>query len=79
MALPAGIKTSWMHFVNVLGQVQTTLILSLIYGLILGPMALLLRLFRRGDLLALRATGGASFAHPKQMVPTDVERCARQF
>jgi hypothetical protein len=79
MAVPAGVKASWMHFVDVLGQVQTTLILSLIYGLILGPMALLLRLFGRGDLLVLRAKPGASYAQPKQMIPTDVERCARQF
>jgi hypothetical protein len=79
MAVPAGVKASWMHFVNVLGQVQTTLILSLIYGLILAPMALLLRLFGRADLLDLRAKPAASFARPKQMVPTDVERCTRQF
>ena len=79
MKVPAGIKTSWMHFVDVLGQVQTTLILSLIYCLILGPMALLLRLFRRGDLLALRPGGGTSHAQRKVMVPTDVERCSRQF
>ena len=79
MALPAGIKASWMHFVDVLGQVQTTLLLSLIYGLVLGPMALLLRVVRRGDLLALRATDAASFAQPKRMVPTDRERCTRQF
>ena len=75
----AGIKASWMHFVDVLGQVQTTLLLTLIYGLVLGPMVLLLRLFGRGDLLGLRGTQAASFAHPKQMVPTDVERCTRQF
>ncbi len=79
MALSSGIKASWMHFVDVLGQVQTTLILSLIYSLIVGPMALLLRLFGRGDLLGMRAREAQSFALPKQMVPTDVERCTRQF
>ena len=47
--------------------------------LILGPMALLLRLFGRGDLLSLRAAKAQSFALAKQMVPTDVERCTRQF
>jgi len=79
MALPAGIKASWMHFVDVLGQVQTTLILTLIYVVILAPLALCLRLFGRGDLLELRTRAATSFARPKQMVPTDVERCARQF
>ena len=79
MTLPAGIKASWMHFVHVLGEVQTTLILTLIYVVILAPLALCLRLFGRGDLLELRARETASFARPKQMVPTDVERCARQF
>ncbi len=75
----SGIKASWMHFVDVLGQVQTTLILTLIYLLVLGPMVLVLRLLGRGDLLAMRGGKAQSFAHPKQMVPTDVERCARQF
>jgi hypothetical protein len=42
-------------------------------------MALLLRLVGRGDLLALRETKAQSFAQPKQMVPTDVERWTRQF
>ena len=79
MKLPAGVKASWMHFVDVLGQVQTTLILTLIYSAVLGPVAVCLRLTRRGDLLELRARRAESFAQRKQMVPTDVERCARQF
>ena len=79
MAVFSGIKSSWMRFVHVLGHVQTTLILTLIYVLILGPLALLLRLFGRGDLLSLRAPKAQSFALAKQMVPTDVERCTRQF
>jgi len=79
MAALSGIKSSWMRFVHVLGQVQTTLILTLIYVLILGPLALLLRVCGRGDLLALRAAKAQSFALPKQMVPTDVERCTHQF
>ena len=33
----------------------------------------------RGDLLGMRARESQSFALPKQMVPTDVERCTRQF
>jgi hypothetical protein len=68
-----------MRFVHVLGQVQTTLILTLIYVVVLGPMVLLLRLAGRGDLLAIRGGKAQSFAHPKQMVPTDLERCSRQF
>ncbi len=79
MARSSGIKSSWMRFVHVLGQVQTTLILSLIYLLILGPMALLLRGVGRGDLLGLRLKQAQSFARPKQMIATDVERCTRQF
>ena len=75
----SGIKASWMRFVHVLGQVQTTLLLTLIYVLVLGPIVLLLRLGGRGDLLATRGGKAQSFAHPKQMVPTDVERCSRQF
>jgi hypothetical protein len=73
------IKSAWMRFVDVLGQVQTTLILTLIYVFVLGPMVLVLRLAGRGDLLAMRGGKAQSFAHPKQMVPTDVERCSRQF
>jgi hypothetical protein len=62
-----------------MGEAQTTVVLTLIYSLVLGPMALLLRAAGRGDLLELRAGGTASFAHRKTMVPTDAERCARQF
>lgn len=72
-------KRGWMVFVHHLGQVQTAIILSLAYFLVIGPIATLLRAFGRRDLLEIRSRKAASFAHDKQAIPTDRERCERQF
>ena len=72
-------KDSWMAFVRRLGQIQTTVVLTLIYVLVYGPSSVLLRVFGRGDLLELRREEGTSFARSKVQTPTDRERCERQF
>jgi len=79
MAPVARLKSGWMRITQRLGEVQTVVVLTLVYTLVLGPLALLLRLFGRADLLELRVARGESFALPKQPVPTDRERCERQF
>ena len=79
MAPLARLKSSWLAIVQRVGEAQTTVVLTLIYSLVLGPIALLLRAFRRGDLLELQAGATGSFARRKTMVPTDAERCARPF
>ena len=68
-----------MRFVDALGRVQTTLLLSLVYVLMIGPLWLCVRVLGRRDLLGTRRVAAASFAAEKAKVPTDRERCERQF
>jgi len=74
------IGRAWMRFVEALGRVQTTLLLSLVYVVLIGPLWLCMCVLGRRDLLGTRRGGGAtSFAVQKSKVPTDRERCERQF
>jgi hypothetical protein len=75
----ARLESGWMRIAQRLGAVQTVVILTLVYTLVVAPMALLLRLVGRGDLLELRQARAGGYALPKQPVPTDRERCERQF
>ena len=79
MGIFTAIKRGWMVFAHALGRVQTAILLFLVYVLAVGPMAFMLRVVGRRDLLELRRPVGTSFAHSKRQVPTDGERCERQF
>jgi hypothetical protein len=79
MGVFAALKKRWMAFALALGRVQTAILLFLVYVFALGPMAVLLRVFGRRDLLELRRPDGASFAHAKRQIPTDPQRCERPF
>jgi hypothetical protein len=68
-----------MRLVDALGRAQTTLLLSLVYILGIAPLWLCVCFLGRRDLLATRRRPAASFALPKPRVPTDRERCERQF
>jgi hypothetical protein len=68
-----------MRIARCLGEAQTVVILTLVYATVLAPMALLLRLVGRADLLELQRARGESFAVRKSQIPTDRERCERQF
>jgi hypothetical protein len=68
-----------MAIVRRMGQSQNVVLLTLTYVVVLGPIWLILRLTRRSDLLELRSQATASFARPKQPVPTDADRCERPF
>jgi hypothetical protein len=69
----------WMAFAHRLGQIQTAILLFLVYVLVIGPLSIVLRLLGQGDLLDARRAKGESFAHPHRQIPTDRERCERQF
>ena len=73
------IRSLWMRFVDVLGRVQTTLLLSLVYAVVVAPLWLGMCVLARRDLLGTRRAPGASFAVEKPKIPTDRERCERQF
>ncbi|HEY2389507.1 MAG TPA: hypothetical protein VGK30_21335 [Candidatus Binatia bacterium] len=68
-----------MAFVHRLGQIQTGLLLALAYIFVIGPTALFLRVLGRRDLLDVRAKKATTFAYQKHAIPTDRERCERQF
>ena len=73
------IGRAWMRFVEALGRVQTTLLLSLVYVVMIGPLWLCVCVLGRRDLLGTRRVAATSFAAQKPKVPTDRERCERQF
>lgn len=73
------IRRAWMRFVDVLGRVQTTLLLSVVYLVLIGPLWLCMCVLGRRDLLAMRRVAATSFSVRKPHVPTDRERCERQF
>ena len=78
MALLRKLKSLWMAFSRVLGQVQTAILLSIIYHVAIGPLGLVARLMRR-DLLALRQREGGSYAEALPSVSTTIDRAQRQF
>ena len=75
----ARFTSSWLAIVRRMGQSQNVVLLTLTYVVVLGPIWLILLLTRRSDLLELRLQDAASFARPKQPVPTDADRCERPF
>jgi len=72
------VRRVWMGFVHALGVVQNFILLTLVYHVVLGPLALCMRLVGR-DLLDMRPGDRSTFYNPKEKVPTDLERCERQF
>jgi hypothetical protein len=71
-------KTSWSAFVHVLGQVQTTVLLSIVYHIAIGPIALLSRLSRK-DFLMLRPPQSATYAVDLPEVTKSTDRAKKQF
>jgi len=71
-------KGLWMGAVQVLGQVQTTVLLSIVYHIAIGPISLLCRLFGK-DLLALRPPDTTSYTTELPELSYTSERAKRQF
>jgi hypothetical protein len=73
------IKEWWMPIAKKIGQFQTKVVLSILYFLIIGPISLIIYLFRR-DLLKKRHRKKSSFwaKEPHQPLNT-LEGCQRQF
>jgi hypothetical protein len=70
--------TGWKKFGHILGQVQTAVLLAIIYHIAIGPISMISRLLHR-DLLGLRPVRGASHAVPLPPVTSTVERALKQF
>ncbi len=73
------LRQRWMAFVLRLGKVQTAVVLFFTYFFVVGPVSVLMRLLVRRDLLDLRAPQTPSYGRVKRQIPTDPERCERQF
>ena len=61
-----------------LGQVQTAILLSIVYHLAIGPIALGCRVLHR-QMLALRQPEGVSYASSLPPISSTLERAQRQF
>ncbi|MCI0707147.1 MAG: SxtJ family membrane protein [Ignavibacteriae bacterium] len=68
----------WMKFAYVLAIVNTTILLTLVYILLIGPFSLVTRLFGK-DLLKHRLLKSGSFWMPKEPVQNSLEESRRQF
>ncbi|MBI5144452.1 MAG: hypothetical protein HZA30_05240 [Candidatus Omnitrophica bacterium] len=68
----------WMKFARILGRIQTTIILFLIYFIGIGTISIISFIFRK-DFLDKALTGKKSFWHDRtNKIPT-LEDCKRQF
>lgn len=68
----------WMKFVKVLGRVQTTIILFLIYFLGVGMISLISFILRR-DFLDKRLTDRSTFWNDRPAKIPTLDDCKRQF
>jgi len=78
MSLWQKIKSGWMAFALWIGRINTTILLTLVYILAIGPTALFALLTRR-DLLGLRGAGEASYAVPLERITVTIEGAHKQF
>lgn len=68
----------WMQFAKVLAFVNTRIILTIVYGLLMAPVALVLRLIGK-DHLDRRWNGSGSCWKEREQVEATIERSKRQF
>ena len=68
----------WMKFAHLLGIVNTTVLLTIVYVLLIGPMSLAIWLFRK-DLLRHRIKAKSSFWITKETASNTIEQSRHQF
>lgn len=68
----------WMIFAKKFAIIPTTIILSILYFIFVGIIALI-NFVTRQDLLGKRAVTKDTYWLAKEHIPTDFERCKRQF
>jgi len=78
MSLLRRLWSFWKTFGVVLGHVQSTILLAIIYHLGVGPISLASKAMRV-DLLQLRRRQGDSHAEPLATITTTMERAEKQF
>jgi len=72
------IYQGWNEFARGFASIQNMVILSLVYILLLGPIWLLVRLFKK-DLLASKTLKANSFWIEREGETPELERFYRQF
>ncbi len=51
----------WLRFAEILGRINSTILLSLIFFVFLTPLALLMRIFKKSDSLKLKKVSGSAY------------------
>ena len=67
----------WKRIAEKIAMVQTLVLLFLLFSLVLGPIGLLMRLFRKDPMQAPRAPG--SFWNLRERTRERMQECIRQF
>ena len=68
----------WMTFAHILAVVNTTVILTLVYVLLIGPMSIVVRILGK-DLMRHRISRTGSFWKPKEPVAHTLDQARHQF
>jgi len=68
----------WMKFARALGKANAFVLLTLVYVVVIGPAAIVLKILRR-DLLDRKAEPGSTHWYQKEQEETTLERSERQF
>ena len=74
----AGIKAGWLRFAGILAKVNSAILLTVIYFLIIAPTHLVLRI-TRADPLSRRMGDDPSFWRAPEYRCDDLESCRKQF
>jgi len=67
----------WMAFARAVGVVNATILLTIVYIVVIGPMSIISRILRK-DLLAHRKTSG-SLWRTKERISDAVDQARHQF
>ena len=68
----------WMAFARILGRINTMLLLTIAYVVIIGPVAIVFRILRT-DLLDRRSEDRSSYWYDREHEDRSLERSSRQF
>ena len=72
------LRRSWMKFAAALGWFNTRLLLTVVYMILFGLGAVVLKILRK-DLLRRKPNGGGSYWTDKPAVPHTEEHARHQF
>lgn len=67
----------WKRVAEKIVRVQTLILLTLLYIILILPFGILASLF--GDMLGIRRPAGSSFWRPRGTPPADLDAARRQF